>query len=313
MTPRSAPRLSAIVVHWRDEEHLGELVTCWPDSADFELLVVDNSATLDPLPAPAKLLQPGRNLGFAGGVNHGAAAARGAILLILNPDAIPRQGALEHLLAGFEAFPNAAGIVPALEGKGGEPQYRWQLQPLPSALDLIRQTFFFAAQRGPSRPPDRGTAIEQPAAAALALRAEVFRRIGGLDEGYFPAWFEDVDLARRLANDDHRLIYEPAARFGHAGGATVERLGYGPFLWIYYRGLVRYLGQHHGRGWACLARFCLPLGMLARITLLVMRRPRRAAGRRDAASGLLAVAAGAASGWRRPKHYAQRYTARPSA
>ncbi|MEM7349488.1 MAG: glycosyltransferase family 2 protein [Acidobacteriota bacterium] len=302
-------KLSAVVVHWRDEEHLDELVASWPDTPDFELLVVDNSASLGELPQPARLLTPGHNLGFAGGVNHGAAVASGEVLLILNADALPQPGALECLLAAFEGFPQAAGIVPALEGPGGESQHRWQLQPLPTPFDLLRQTFFFAATRGPLRPPARGTAIAQPAAAALALRVDVLRQVGGFDEGFFPAWFEDVDLARRLADQGHQLHYDPTARFSHAGGATVGRLGYGPFLWVYYRGLVRYLTKHHGGGWALLARVCLPLGMLWR-TLLLARRPRRAASRREAAAGLWAVAAGAASGWRRPLEYARRFSAR---
>jgi GT2 family glycosyltransferase len=153
----------------------------------------------------------------------------------------------------------------------------------------------------------RGTAVEQPAAAALALRRSVLREIGGLDEGFYPAWFEDVDLARRLTRAGHQMVYEPAARFAHAGGATVEGLGYGPFLWLYYRGLNRYLGKHHGAAWSLIARLTLPLGMLLRLALLPLRRPRRAAGRLAAAAGLLAVIAGAASGWRRPLEYARRF------
>ena len=311
MPPLDEPKLSALVVHWRDEEHLGELVAAWPRHPAFELLVVDNSATLDALPAPARLVSPGRNLGFAGGVNHGARLARAPLLLILNPDAVPMADALDRILAGFDDFPDAAGVVPALAGPQGDAQHRWQLQPLPKPRDLLLQTFFFAATRGPEQAPPRGTCIEQPAAAALALRRSVWHELGGLDEGFFPAWFEDVDLARRLADGGYRLVYEPAARFRHAGGATVERLGYGRFLWIYYRGLSRYLAKHHGPLWPLLIRCTLPLGMLARIALLA-RRPRRAVSRREAAAGLLAVIAGATSGWRRPLEYSRRFAPRSS-
>ncbi len=303
---RKDPELTAVVVHWHDEEHLGELVAAWPEDAAFELLVIDNSGTVSRLPAPARLISPGRNLGFAGGVNRGLEEARASIVLVLNADARPRPGTLEKLLAAFADYPEAAGIVPALVGRGGEPQHRWQLQPLPAPWTLLLQTLFLAGARGPRVEPARGTRVEQPAAAALALRRAVLRELGGFDEDFYPAWFEDVDLARRLRNAGHRLLYEPAARFVHTGGATVGGLGYGPFQWLYYRGLSRYLGKHHAGVWPLLARLTLTLGMLLRLALLPLRRPRRAASRRDAAAGLLAVLAGVWSGWRRPLELARR-------
>ncbi len=303
----ASPQLTAVVVHWHDEEHLGELVAAWPDDAAFELLVVDNSSTVSRLPAPARLIAPGRNLGFAGGVNRGLEEARAPIVLVLNADARPQQGALDSLLAAFADFPKAAGIVPALVGPGGETQHRWQLQPLPAPWTLLLQTLFLAGQRGPRAEPARGSAVAQPAAAALAVRRVVLRQMGGFDEDFYPAWFEDVDLARRLDRSGHRLLYDPLARFVHTGGATIGGLGYGPFLWLYYRGLSRYLGKHHPGGWPMLARLTLMLGMLLRLGLLPLRRPRRAASRRAAAAGLLAVIAGAWSGWRRPFEYARRF------
>ncbi len=301
------PELTAVVVHWHDEEHLAELVAAWPQDPAFELLVVDNSGTAGRLPAPAKLISPGRNLGFAGGVNRGVEESEAPIILVLNADARPQAGALDKLLAAFADFPEAAGIVPALVGPRGEPQHRWQLQPLPAPWMLLLQTLFLAGERGPSSAPARGTEVEQPAAAALALRRSVLRQLGGLDEDFYPAWFEDVDLARRLRGADHRLLYDPAACFIHTGGATISGLGYGPFLWLYYRGLTRYLGKHHAGIWSLLVRITLTAGMLLRSGFLPLRRPRRAESRRAAAAGLLAVVAGAWSGWRRPLEYARRF------
>jgi GT2 family glycosyltransferase len=152
-----------------------------------------------------------------------------------------------------------------------------------------------------SAEPPSGAPVEQPAAAALALRKSAVEEIGGLDAGFWPAWFEDVDLARRLAAAGQRVRYWPAARFRHGLGSTVPRLGYGPFLWIYDRNLVRYLRKHHGAGWALAARVLLVLGILLRLVLLPLRRPQRAASRREAFRGLFLVLAGVLSGWRWPR------------
>jgi N-acetylglucosaminyl-diphospho-decaprenol L-rhamnosyltransferase len=323
------------VVHWRDEARLAELIAAWPhDDPRFELLVVDNSGSAPPAPpaavdasaawvtpsvpaaadaapprvtpsAPAvRVLRPGRNLGFAGAVNAGAAASRAPLLLLLNPDAVPELGALDRLLEGFAAHPEAAGLAPRLAGPGGEPQFAWQLRRLPSAWGCLRQTLPWPgagdAPRSAVEPPP-GAPIEQPAAAALALRRAALDRAGGLDERFHPAWFEDVDLARRLWQSGARIVYWPAARFRHVQGSTVPRLGYGRFLWIYHRNLERYLAKHHGAAWALAARASLAAGLLLRLPLVAFRRPRRAASRRAAAAGLVLALAGAFSGWRLPR------------
>lgn len=304
------PLLSGIVVHWHNEEPLARLRAAWPRDSRFELVIVDNGS--DP-PVPdegaGRVLRPGRNLGFAAGANHGARAATGDLLLLLNPDIEPDPGALEALLAGFEALPGAAGLAPRLVGEDGASQAAWQLKPLPSPWRVVLEGLFLPAVRGPEAEPAPGTSVEQPAAAALALRREVWERIGGLDEGFYPAWFEDVDLGRRLKDAGAALHYWPAARFVHSLGATVPVLGYGRFLWIYYRNRERYLARHHGPLWRLPARLAVVAGMMPRLLLLPARRPLRAASRAEAAAGLLATVGGALTGWCFPRPWAERYRA----
>lgn len=309
--PEAPPRLSGVVVHWHDEAHLAALAAAWPRDPRFELIVVDNGSEgrLPPEGTEStestgsagaiRVIRPGRNLGFAGGANAGIAAARGRILLLLNPDAAPEPGALDRLLEGFAAHPGAAGLAPRLEGPGGEPQWAWQLRRLPSPARLLLHALPLAPDgTAPRAEPAPGSPVEQPAAAALALTREALEAVGGLDDGFFPAWFEDVDLARRLGDRGLPVLYWPAARFRHALGSTVPRLGYGPFLSIYYRNLARYLAKHHGRGWALAARAALVPGALLRLAALLARTPKRAGSRREAAAGLVGLLIDALSGWR---------------
>lgn len=292
------PLLSGVVVHWRNEEPLAELTAAWPRDPRFELVVVDNASEGELALGPARLVRPGRNLGFAGGANAGIAETRAPIVLILNPDAVPESGALERLLEGFAKYPDAAGLAPRLHGPHGEPQWAWQLQRIPTPGALLRHTLPLGGGGGGlSVEPAAGDPVEQPAAAALALRRSALEAVGGFDDGFQPAWFEDVDLARRLAAAGRVLRYWPAARFRHGLGSTVPRLGYGPFLSIYYRNLVRYLGKHHGAGWALAARLLLIPGMLARLLLLPLRRPARARSRGEAFRGIWRVLGGAVTGW----------------
>ncbi|OQC38962.1 MAG: N-acetylglucosaminyl-diphospho-decaprenol L-rhamnosyltransferase [Acidobacteria bacterium ADurb.Bin051] len=288
----AGPELSGVVVHWHAEEDLAALVEAWPDDPRFELVVVDNGASRPLwLPDRIRLVTPGRNLGFAAGVNRGVEAAAGAALLLLNPDVRPEPGALPALLAGLAAHPEAAGLVPQLTGAGGESQSRWQLRPLPRLRDLLGQAFFLDTPAGPATPPAAGTAIAQPAAAALCLRRTAFAALGGFDERYFPAWFEDVDFARRAAAAGRRFLYWPAARFTHGLGGSLEQLGYGRFLVAYTRNLRHYARRHHGRGGALFVGLTLPVALTARLLALPLRPARRAPSRAAAARGLLAALA----------------------
>jgi len=297
----SGPVLSTIVVSWKSRQETLALVRSLGREDDRELVVVDNAGEIAPEEVAGEgvqLVAPGRNLGFAAGANQGARVARGSILLFLNSDAAPMPGATESLLEGFAKHPEAAGLAPRLVGPDGAVQYRWQLRPLPSAVALLAHALFWDPVRGPEAEPPPATVVEQPAAAALALRRSSFDAVGGFDEGFFPAWFEDVDLARRLAERGERILYWPAAQIRHGRGGSLATLGYGGFLRAYDRNLARYLRLHHGAAWALAFRLLVPVGAALRIAALPLRKPARAASRRSAAGALLGAAAAALGGWK---------------
>jgi GT2 family glycosyltransferase len=299
---RSAPlAVEGLVVHWRSPDALDRLVRAWPRDPRFGLIVVDNSGELTLRSRPGlSIVRPGRNLGFAGGVNRALQDARAPAVMLLNPDARSVPGALEELTRALDAHPDWAGVAPRLVGEDGEPQYDWQLRPLPRPGGLLRQVFFLRGVPRSRDEPAEGRPVAQPAAAALLVRRSVLVELGGLDAGFFPAWFEDVDLAARLAAAGYALHYWPRATFVHGLGGSLDALGYRAFLWIYYRNLVRYLRKHHGAAWAAAALISLPAAALARALLLPLRRPRRARGRGDALVGLASLALGAATGFRAP-------------
>jgi GT2 family glycosyltransferase len=301
------PALALVVVHWRAEEDLAALLAAVPADPRWEVVVVDNGSTgLPPLPAGARLVRPPANLGFAGGANLGIGVARAPLVLLLNPDVVPAPGALDALLAGLTACPDAGGLAPRLTGPDGASQAGWQLRPLPRPGELLLHALLFdPRRRAAGGEPPAGAAVEQPAAAALALRRDALERVGGLDPGFHPAWFEDVDLARRLRAAGETLRYWPAAAFQHRLGGSIGPLGYGRFLWCYHRNLGRYLTRHHGGAWALAARALLLLAAPLRALLLPLRVPRGAAGRRSALRGLGALALGALTGWRRPRRLAR--------
>lgn len=296
MTLPGKPRICGIIIHWHDEERLQELVEAWPTDPRFELLIVDNGSA-KAMPNDTRIIGGKGNLGFAGAVNLGARSTEAPLVLIMNSDVRPRAGAIESLIRGFDRWPDTAALAPRLLGPDGRSQCRWQLRPLPKISTLLIHSLLISAGLGRSTEAAPGERIEQPAAAALAIRRQVLEEMGGFDERFYPAWFEDVDFAKRLQLSRHLIRYWPEAEFEHQLGSSVPRLGFGRFLRTYYTNLRRYLSKHHGRSWSLLSRLLIVISALLRLILVPIRKPRHAPTRFAAAKGLMGLAMSSACGW----------------
>ena len=113
--------------------------------------------------------------------------------------------------------------------------------------------------------------VEQPAAACLLVRRDAFDAVGGFDEAFHPAWFEDVDFCRRLLDAGWRIRYVAGARVVHEGGVAMRTLGLGSFSTIWYRNLLRYAGKHGSLATRLALRPLLVAGMAIRTTVSLLR------------------------------------------
>ena len=250
------------------------------------------------------------NRGFGPAVNQAAGVAAGDVLLLLNPDTRAEGEPFSAIARAFDSRDDVVAVAPKLldevqgpesrlpgsrgrrlERPGREDQFTFQLRRLPRIRDDARELLLFdhlapnnrarRRFRYADRDPEKPLEVEQPAAAALAVRADAFRAVGGFDESFVPAWFEDVDLCARL-RDRGAILYWPAARFRHRGGGSSEDLGYARFLPIYYANAIRYRRRRYGRAARAAYRALLAAGMMMRLVVLPLRR-RRPRSRREAA------------------------------
>ncbi len=287
----TAPRLSIVIVSWQPGR---ELVACVESLAaarrlaafEAELVIVDNASADFPAPAVAavwpgaRLIRNETNRGFGPAANQGVAAATGEVVLLLNPDTEALDDPFTGILEAFAAHPEAVAIAPGLDApgtEGAEVQGTFQLRHLPTWPQAVRELLLLdkacpksrALRRERYVDRDRGQhfAVEQPAAAALAVRRGTFAGVGGFDESFVPAWFEDVDLCARLLREG-TILYWPKSRFRHAGGSAVRVLGYPRFLAIYYRNACRYWRKHHGPTAAFGFRLLVATGMVLRLLVV---------------------------------------------
>jgi len=280
--------LSIVIVSWESGEDIVECVRSLAGAraaaaCTTELVVVDNASLEFPAAGvvaawpEATIIRNPSNRGFGPAANQGVAVARGDVVLLLNPDTRPVNNPLTPLLQAFADRPDAVAVAPRLLESEPAPSQGLrvhQLRRLPTLGHAARQMLLFdrafprnrwlARDRYLDRDEERPFEVEQPAAAALAVRREAFLGVGGFDEAFVPAWFEDVDLCARLLPRG-RILYWPASRFVHEGGAAAAALGYDHFLPIYYRNAFRFWRKHHGVGAALAYRALVCMGMVLRL------------------------------------------------
>ena len=212
-----SPVLSILLV-FHNQAHLSLLcLRTLLDNADvpFELLVVDNASTdrtsdlLDRC-ENVKLIKNPDNLGFVKAVNQGAALAAGEFLLLLNNDAFIEPGALGAAVDVFQKEANigaVGGRVEALDGK------------LQEAGNIIWRDGSCAGYGRGENPEDGAyrfrREVDYCSGAFLVFRTARFRELGGFDEAFAPAYYEETDFCLRLRRQGLRVIYEPRVKLRH--------------------------------------------------------------------------------------------------
>jgi len=286
--------VSVLIVSWNAREWLARCLRSLAASP-CQIIVVDNdsadgSADMVRRDFPAvHLVASPRNLGFAGGVNRARQAATQTALLLLNPDIEVTGRAVDRLAGVLEGEPAIGAVAGRLVDADGKPQAGFNVRRFPPVASLVFDLLlldhlwpgnpvsrrYYARDLDSDAPAD----VDQPAAACLLVRTEAFDRLGGLDERFAPAWFEDVDFCLRLREAGYRIRYEPSATFVHRGGVARETLGPLAFSQAYYRNMLRFVRKHHGLAASLIVRTALCAGMVPRagVALVHLDRPGLAA------------------------------------
>jgi GT2 family glycosyltransferase len=284
----SGPPVSAVIVNWNTKDLLLRCVEAAAEAAR-DVIVVDNGSSdgsADAVAArfpSAVLIRLPENRGFAAGANAGLRHARTDLVLLLNPDCVATAGAVERLARVLAGVPDCAAVGGRLVDESGRPQDGFNVRRFPTlatwAADLLLVDKLWpgnpVTRRYEARDLDldgpHPVDVDQPAAACLLLRRDVVVGLGGFDEGFAPAWFEDVDLCRRLKAAGWRILLAPDARFVHRGGEAMRALGLARFSEVWYRNLRRYARKHHGRGAALAVASLVVVGMLLRMAVSAVR------------------------------------------
>lgn len=199
---------------------------------NFLLYVVDNMST-DGTPEFIKenypqvcVLEPMTNKGFGAGHNLVIPMISSKYHIVINPDIILKDNAIEQMIDFMEAHDEIGLLSPKICFPKGNEQILGKRNP--------KLKYLIASRMRGKEPSkllkkyamldeniDEPTDIENASGCFMFFRTDLFRQLGGFDEKYF-MYFEDCDISRRIAKYA-RVVYYPYATIYHVWGRGSKR------------------------------------------------------------------------------------------
>jgi GT2 family glycosyltransferase len=225
----SMPATSIIIPTYNDTTHtktcLNALRETLPENFVGEIIIVDDGSADDTasllqqwsqLDQRLKIIRNPTNVGFVASCNAGAEAATGELLVFLNNDTVPLPGWLPSLLSVFRDFPDAGAVGGKLIFPDGTLQEAGGIVFCDGSAanfgrgddDLDALLYNFVRE------------VDYCSGALLATKRELFKELGGFDDRYAPAYYEDTDYCFKVRDIGYRVYYQPGTAIIHYEGAT---------------------------------------------------------------------------------------------
>lgn len=232
--------LSVLIVTYQSAHEIAACLESIPRQLrerPVEIIVADNHSSDDTLEVIAsafsgvRLLPLQENAGFSKANNLALAAARGEIILYLNPDTIVNATALEACLDRLENEPRIGIISPRLVMEDGVLDLACR-RSIPTIWDgftrasglarIFPHWRLFAGYNLTYLPEDGTYDVGAVNGAFMMIRREILERIGALDEQFF-MYAEDLDLCYRCQQAGFAVVYDGRTSIIHFKGRSSSK------------------------------------------------------------------------------------------
>jgi N-acetylglucosaminyl-diphospho-decaprenol L-rhamnosyltransferase len=241
---KTSPELSIIIVNYNTGDFLSgtlNALIAHPPSVNWEAIIFDNGSSDQSIESAKKsvgddihfrFIQSDENLGFAAGNNRAISQSSGKYILLLNPDTAVTDKALDSMLAYLKSNTSVGAVGVKLIDSNGDPtvSFGW----FPTLSGILAGAFLPKRIQG-TKSGGLGIAPEQSmieplevdyvSGACLMTSAEIWSKVGPLDEGYF-AYFEETDWCLRLKKLGFKAILLPSTIVYHFEGRSFTGIPY---------------------------------------------------------------------------------------
>jgi GT2 family glycosyltransferase len=281
---QSTPQLSVVIVNWNTcEEIRACLKSLLPENSRLtkEIIVVDNASSdgsVEKIPKEfpnVYLVANSDNRGYAEGCNQGILLSKADCILVLNPDTVVNENALERMIQSLRERPRAAVVGCALRLADGKVQKSWYVFPNPFNFFLYHSVFSLFFQRLHSLYYElqallglkmRAKRVDWLMGSCLLMRRTAVEDIGLFDPEYF-MYCEDTDWCCRAAKAGWRAYYVPDAALTHLHRRSSAQRKHFTLVRL-FTSLRRFYGKYNSSASQSALKYAVTLDMLVRFGLL---------------------------------------------
>ncbi len=227
--------LGVIILNWNG---LGLLKEFLPIASRFtrgeevELVVADNGSTDDSVAwirkecPEVRVIELGSNLGFAGGYNAAISQCDYEYVVLLNSDVEVTEGWWQPLLAYIKEHPEVGALQPKIRSYHDRSKFEYA-GAAGGYLDCLgypycRGRILENVETDHGQYDGEPTEVTWASGAALMVRTDAYREVGGLDEAFF-AHMEEIDLCCRMIAKGYKVMALSDSLVYHVGGASLAQ------------------------------------------------------------------------------------------
>lgn len=228
--------IAIIIVNWNTRDILHDCLRSVYEQTGgikYEVIVIDN-ASIDGSAAMVKqefpqvvLIENSENRGFAAANNQGLIIAKGRYVLLLNPDTLVLDGAVQKVVVYADNHPDV-GVV-GCQVWENESTVQQTCFMFPSVWNLILQksgifrlypqSRFLGCEKIAGWARDSERDVDVVSGMFMLVRREAIEQVGMMDEDYF-VYAEETDWCYRFWKAGWRCVFTPSARIIHRDGGS---------------------------------------------------------------------------------------------
>ncbi|MFO8066886.1 MAG: glycosyltransferase family 2 protein [Bacteroidales bacterium] len=199
--------------------HIAEIVVADNNSQDDSVLMLREEFP------EVRVIENEENGGFSKGYNQALAYIKADLYVLLNSDIEVTQNWLEPLAEHMEKNPDTAACQPKIKSYSQKDYFEYA-GAAGGFIDKYGYPFcqgrIFNTLEKDTGQYNKETDIFWASGACMITRAEIFHKLGGLDDDFF-AHMEEIDYCWRAKNQGYQIRYIPESTVYHVGGGTLPK------------------------------------------------------------------------------------------